>query len=65
VPFEKLLARFPRTLANLRTAIQALSQVILYDNEVLNHPFKRVAEFENGKRLFLAKTPPSWLAGVL
>ena len=65
VPLEKLVARFPRTLANLKAAIQALPQVMIFDNEDLNYPFRRVAVFENGKAAFLAKPPPLWLVPLL
>jgi predicted ABC-type ATPase len=61
VPLEKLVTRFPRTLANLKAAIHALSHVIIFDNEDLNHPFKCVAVFEHGKASFLGKPPPLWL----
>ena len=65
VPLEKLVARFPRTLANLKAAISILPQVIIFDNEDLNHPFKRVAVFENGKTTFLAEPLPLWLVPLL
>jgi predicted ABC-type ATPase len=65
VPVEKLESRFPRTLANLRAAIGVLPKVIIFDNDDLNHPFKRVAVFENGKSTFLAKPPPRWLIPAL
>ena len=65
VPLEKLVARFPRTLANLKAAIPVLPQVIIFDNDDLNYPFKRVAVFENGKATFLAKPPPLWFARLL
>jgi predicted ABC-type ATPase len=65
VPWEKLVTRFPRTLANLKAAIPALPQVVIFDNEDLNHPFKRVAVFESGKPAFLAKPPPRWLIPLL
>ena len=65
VPLEKLVARFPRTLANLKAAIPALPHVIIFDNDDLNHPFNRVAEFENGKATFLANPLPGWLIPLL
>ena len=43
---EKLRSRFPRTLANLRTAIRELPHVIVFDNSDLALPFRRVAVFE-------------------
>jgi predicted ABC-type ATPase len=65
VPLQKLVTRFPRTLANLKTAIPVLPKVIIFDNEDLSTPFKRAAEFENGKATFLAKPMPVWLAPLL
>jgi predicted ABC-type ATPase len=65
VPLEKLESRFPRTLANLRAAIKVLPKVIIFDNEDLSHPFKRVAVFENGKPTYLAKPSPPWLIPAL
>jgi predicted ABC-type ATPase len=65
VPMEKLVARFPRTLANLTAAMKVLPYVVIFDNEDLDYPFKRVAVFESGKATFLAKSPPLWLAPLL
>jgi predicted ABC-type ATPase len=65
VPFEKLVTRFPRTLANLKAAISALPHVVILDNDDLNQPFRKVAEFENGKPAFLVKPPPAWLAPLI
>jgi predicted ABC-type ATPase len=48
VPAEKLIARFPRTLANLKTAIRDLRHVWIFDNDDLRTPFRRVASFESG-----------------
>ena len=64
VPLEKLVTRFPRTLANLKAAILALPHVLIFDNDDLKHPFKRVAEFEYGKAAFLSKPPPDWLSSL-
>lgn len=65
VPAEKLVARFPRTLANLKTAIRELPFVLVFDNGNLRAPYRRVAEFEGGRRTFLAKPVPAWLAPLV
>lgn len=62
VPSEKLAARFERTLANLRVAINQLPLVLVYDNSDLSVPFRKVAEYQHGTAHFLAKPPPRWLA---
>ena len=61
VPTEKLVARYPRTMANLRAAIRSLPHVIVFDNDDLAHPFRRVATFENGNATFRASAMPAWL----
>lgn len=61
VPTEKLAARFDRTLENLHRAIRDLPFVQIFDNSDLRHPFRKVAEFENGKAITLFKPVPAWL----
>jgi predicted ABC-type ATPase len=64
VPSEKLVSRFPRTLANLRTAIQTLPSVLVFDNTDLAVPFRKVAEFRGGKTILLTTPIPGWLAAL-
>jgi len=59
VPTEKLIARFPRTLANLSAAIRELPCVLVFDNDDLRTPFRQVAVFANGRRLQLNEPTPS------
>jgi predicted ABC-type ATPase len=49
VPDEKLRARFARTQANLKRAIERLPYVIVYSNNDLTDPYKFVELYENGK----------------
>jgi predicted ABC-type ATPase len=65
VPAEKLVSRFPRTLANLKTAIRDLPHVWILDNDDLRTPFRQVAVFENGQRVALNEPVPEWLAPLL
>jgi predicted ABC-type ATPase len=65
VPAEKLVARFPRTLANLKTAIRDLPQVWIFDNDDLRTPFRQVAVFENGVHISLNQPLPDWLTPLL
>jgi predicted ABC-type ATPase len=64
VPSEKLVSRFPRTLANLHAAIQTLPIVLVFDNEDLAVPFRKVAEFQSGESVFLAALVPQWLRAL-
>ncbi len=60
VPTEKLLARYPRSLENLRRAIRELPQVLVFDNSDLARPFRKVAVFEAGKAIERSDPLPPW-----
>jgi predicted ABC-type ATPase len=64
VPTEKLRNRYPRILANLRDALRALPYVLVYDNSDLRFPFRRIAEFDHGRRAQRAKTIPRWFKSL-
>ncbi len=61
VPYEKLVSRFPRTMANLKSAISQLPHVLIFDNDDLRIPFRKVAVFENGGLQWSAEPMPFWL----
>lgn len=63
VPTEKIMARYPRTLANLAAAMAELPLVLVYDNS--NLEFQRVAEFEQGRMTFCAPQVPEWFKPLL
>ena len=65
VPTEKLISRFPRTLANLMAAIQDLPHILVFDNDDLETPFRHVATFRDGKPIELHKPIPQWLRRAL
>ena len=65
VPSEKLEARFPRTIANLKAAIRELPHVLIYDNNDLAVPFRRVAVFEQGRLLAMNEPVPAWLEPLM
>ena len=62
VPPDKIAARYPRSLANLRRAIGALPYVWVYDNSDLGQPFRKVAEFEQGALVKKSPPLPKWFA---
>jgi len=64
IPTDKLLARYPRTLANLARAIRSLPLVFIYDNGNLAEPFRLVAEYRNGERRKMREPMPEWLREV-
>jgi len=63
VPTEKLISRYPRTLVNLRIAIRELPQVMVFDNDDLRNPFRKVAVYENGQPVLMVNPKPKWLRG--
>jgi predicted ABC-type ATPase len=65
VPAEKLIARFPRTMANLRAAIREVPAVWIFDNDDLRTPFRLAAVFEGGKAVKVNQPVPEWLQPLL
>ena len=65
VPAEKLIARFPRTLANLSAALRELPCVLVFDNDDLRTPFRLVGVFVNDRSLLPKQRAPSWLQPLL
>lgn len=65
VPMEKLVARFPRIMANLKAAIREISTVWVFDNDDLRTPFRLAAVFETGKPVKLNRPVPKWLQPLL
>jgi len=65
VPTEKILARFPRTLANLSAALRRLPLVRVYDNSDLRAPYRLVAVAAKGRITELLPPVPPWLKPLL
>lgn len=65
VPTDKLKARFPRTLRNLKLAMAELPHVLIFDNSDLSNPFRLIAECTNGKLRKFSKQMPKWLMKTL
>jgi predicted ABC-type ATPase len=65
VPTDKLNARFPRTMINLKQAVQKLPCVLIFDNDDLRMPYHLTAVFQNGRPAFLVEPVPAWLQPVI
>ncbi len=63
VPDEKIVARFPWTIENLRAAIAFVDHALVFDNSSADEPYRFVAEFEGG-RLVRQERRPAWSLGV-
>jgi predicted ABC-type ATPase len=64
VPSAKLVSRFPRTLSNLEAAIRELPYVLIFDNDDLRTPFRKVASFIHGRQQWAVKPTPKWLESL-
>jgi predicted ABC-type ATPase len=65
VPSEKLIARFPRVMDNLKAALRELPHVWVFDNGDLGMPFRLAAVFEGGRSVKLVNPVPGWLEPLL
>ena len=65
VPTEKLVARYPRILTNLKAAMRELPHLRVFDNDDLRRPYRLVAECERGLITRLQKPVPGWLRPLL
>jgi predicted ABC-type ATPase len=65
VPPERILDRYPRTLANLPGAVEAASVALLLDNDRVDAPYRFVALFENGRLVHRSALAPAWARSVL
>jgi len=58
VPVEKIVSRYERSLKLLYTAIRQSHRAYLFDNSAEEH--LHIAEFENGKLVWVDQNPPGW-----
>ena len=65
VPPDRIIARFPRCLVNLRSALIRISAVLVYDNDDLSRPYRLVARTEEGSIVFQTDALPEWLTELL
>jgi predicted ABC-type ATPase len=64
VPDEKLHARFPRTMANLRAAVPLADEAFLFDNSSLDRPYRIVAVYRHGRLVSQHPPLPTWCHGL-
>jgi predicted ABC-type ATPase len=64
VPNEKLDTRYQRVMTNLKRALAELSNVRVYDNSDLLHPYRLLALVEE-RALSVYPPTPKWLKSVL
>ena len=64
VPAEKLRARYPRSLENLKRSVTQLPYVRIYDNSDLEKPFSLVAEYHASTLVRHVSQTPDWLVSL-
>lgn len=64
VPDDRLRARFPRTLANLREAVAIVDEAFLFDNSSYDTPYRVVAVYRQGQLVSRHRPLPSWTRGL-
>ncbi len=66
VPLDKIVARFPRSLANLALAVKFVESVEIFDNSDVENPHRRIAHFAAGVlRWKIDEIVPAWARQVL
>jgi predicted ABC-type ATPase len=65
VPRQKLIARYPRILKNLKVAIRELPHVWIFDNDKIEDPFRLAAVCDAGRIVRVEKPVPIWLRTAL
>lgn len=60
VPDEKIVARFPRTLANAAAALRIADAAWIFDNADAEHPYRLVATARDGRLVARHPPVPSW-----
>jgi len=64
VPSTKIQERYARTLSNLKLAIGQLGDVMVFDNDDLDYPYRLVAKCAYGSVGELGTQVPEWLRGL-
>lgn len=66
VPRDRLKSRFARSIANLREAIAFVSTIEIFDNSLVETPYRKLATYRNGELVWRdAAALPSWARKVI
>lgn len=60
VPLDRINARYPRILENLRELCSIADRLTIFDNSSVDEPYRLIACLEHGQLLKLCEAPPSW-----
>ena len=65
VPPDRLERRYRQSLQNLRSALEFVPDVSVYDNTSDVNPFQLVLSVRRGKRVFVADPMPRWARSLI
>ena len=65
VPLDKIESRIPRTLNNIKLAIELCDQVRVFDNSYLDNPFQPVITIKQGATHKHISPLPDWAAALI
>ena len=60
VPDDKLAARYPRVMDNLRRLLDVPDDLVIYDNSSAEAPYRVIARLSRGALLEIASAIPAW-----
>lgn len=61
VPDEKIAARFPRVIENLRRLLDVPDELFIYDNSSSETPYRLIAKLTQGKLIQISASIPAWV----
>jgi predicted ABC-type ATPase len=61
VPLDRIQARFPRSIENLRVLCGFADELRIFDNSSRRAPYRLVAHLQKGKLLAFCLNPPAWI----
>ncbi|MEO5917455.1 MAG: AAA family ATPase [Luteolibacter sp.] len=64
VPLDRINARYPRTLSNLRGLCDFADSLTIFDNSSRRNPYRLVARLKNGGLVSLCDVPPAWTSTI-
>lgn len=65
VPAEKIIARIPRTLANIKTALPLADEAMILDNSLQSNPFRQVAHLQRNQVISMKSPLPAWAEEIV
>jgi len=65
VPEDKIRSRVSRVLHNIKQALPLCDRCYFLDNSLLDNPFRKIAEINNGQILLKVTVLPKWAENLL